>query len=143
MSADRLADLDAIRTLTARYGLAVDTFDLEGVMAVYADDATLDLSALGMPTLEGKDALRAFYDGSLQGMEHQVHVVANHVVDLDGSDAAHGTHYVVANAQTKDGTKMVVHGLHTDTYRRGPSGWQVATRTLTMLTPPVIETPAG
>ncbi len=143
MSAERLADLDAIRTLTARYGLAVDTFDLEGVMAVYADDATLDLTAVGMPVLEGKDALRAFYDGSIQGMEHQVHLVANHILDLDGSDAAHGTHYVLANARTKDGTTIVVHGLHTDTYRRGPSGWQVATRTLTTLSPPVFGAPAG
>jgi ketosteroid isomerase-like protein len=138
-----LADLEAIRTLTARYGLAVDTFDLEGVMAVYADDATLDLSALGMPVLEGKAALREFYDGSIQGMDTQIHLVANHVIALDGPDAAHGTHYVLANANLKDGTKILVHGLHTDTYRKGASGWQVATRTLSMLVPPVIDAPAG
>jgi ketosteroid isomerase-like protein len=143
MSADRLAELEEIRTLTARYGLAVDTFDLEAVLAVYADEATLDLSALGMPLVDGKAALREFYEGSIQGMEHQIHIVTNHVIDLDGDDAAHGTHYVLANAQLKDGTTFLVHGLHTDTYRKGEAGWQVATRTLSMLVPPVIEAPVG
>jgi ketosteroid isomerase-like protein len=143
MAADRLADLDAIRTLTARYGLAVDSFDLEGVMDVYADDATLDLTSLGMPKLEGRAALREFYDGSIQGMEHQIHIVTNHVIELDGGDAAHGTHYVLANAHLKDGTKILVHGLHTDTYTRTDSGWRVATRVLTMLIPPVVDAPGA
>lgn len=143
MSAQHLADLEAIRTLTARYGLAVDTFDLEGVMAVYADDATLDLSALGMGTFEGGEAIRAFYAGSIDGMAHQVHLVANHVLSVDGPDTASGTHYVHASAQLKDGTRIVVYGLHTDTYRKGAGGWQVASRTLSMLVPPVMEPPAA
>jgi SnoaL-like domain len=76
-------------------------------------------------------------------MEHQIHAITNHLIEFDGPDAAHGTHYVLANAHLKDGTKILVHGLHDDTYVRNGSGWQVSTRSLAMLIPPVIEAPAA
>ncbi len=137
------SDLDEIRDLTHRYCTFVDAFDLDGVLAVYADDATLDLQALGMGLFEGREALRGFYQGSIDGMESQVHVAVNHLLGLDGPDSAHGTHYVLAIANLKDGTKINVHGLHTDTYRRTAAGWQIASRTLSMLLPPVVEAPAS
>jgi ketosteroid isomerase-like protein len=139
LAADHVVDVEEIRALTHRYALAVDRFDPDGVMDVYADDAVLDLSALAMPRLEGRDALRAFFEGSLGGMAHQSHVITNHVIVFDGADAAHGTHYVVANAHLKDGQRMLVHGLHEDAYTRTPSGWKIASRTLTMLVPPALE----
>jgi ketosteroid isomerase-like protein len=135
------SDLGEIRDLTHRYCTAVDGFDLAGVLGVYADDAKLDLEALGMGTFEGQDALRGFYRESIDGMASQVHIAANHLLELDGEDSAHGTHYVTAIANLKDGTTINVHGLHTDTYRRTPVGWRIATRTLSMLLPPVVEAP--
>lgn len=136
-------EIDEIRDLTHRYCSRVDGFDLEGVLGVYSDDAVLDLESLGMGRFEGQEALRGFYQGSIDGMESQAHVAANHLIELDGPDAAHGTHYVIAIANLKDGTKIHVHGLHTDTYRRTPSGWKIASRALSMLLPPVVDAPGA
>jgi ketosteroid isomerase-like protein len=137
--ADQLADLEAIRALTHRYGLALDTFDLEGVLAVFAKDAVFDCTAFGLERLDGRESLRRFFEHNEQAMATQMHLFANHIIEFDGPDDAHGTNYLLQDGYTKDGNRIQCLGLNRDRYVRTEDGWSIKARTITPLVPPQLE----
>jgi ketosteroid isomerase-like protein len=137
--ADQLADLEAIRALTHRYGLALDAFDLTGTVAVFTPDAVFDCTAFGRERVEGHDRLRAFYEHNQQVMASQVHVFANHIIVFDGADAAHGTNYLVQDGYTKKGDRVTCLALNRDRYVRTTEGWRIRERTIMPLLPPKVE----
>ena len=141
VSADGLADHRAIRTLTARYGLAVDTFDLEGVMAVYADDATprplraRDAGARGEGGAPG--VLRRLDPGHGE----PVHLVANHVVDLDGPTPPTGPTTSSPTRTSRTARRSSFTAFTRTPIAVGRPGGRSRHGSLSMLVPPVIETP--
>ena len=138
-NADQLAHLEAIRALTHRYGLALDTFDLDGTVAVFAVDAVFDCTAFGLERLEGHDSIRAFFEHNEQAMASQMHLFANHVISFDGPRAAHGTNYLLQDGQTKTGDRITCLGLNRDRYVLTDEGWRIQARTITPLVPPQLE----
>jgi prepilin-type processing-associated H-X9-DG protein len=133
------AELEAIRALTHRYGLALDTFDLDGTVAAFAEDAVFDCTAFGLERLEGHAALRAFFDHNQAAMANQMHLFANHIIELDGPEDAHGTNYLFQDGHTKSGERIQCLGLNRDRYVRTSDGWVISERTITPLVPPQLE----
>ena len=138
-NADQLAHLEAIRALTHRYGLALDTFDLDGTVAVFAVDAVFDCTAFGLERLEGHESIRAFFAHNEQAMASQMHLFANHVIEFDGPRAAHGTNYLLQDGHTKTGDRITCLGLNRDRYVLTDEGWRIQERTITPLVPPQLE----
>ena len=138
-TADQLAQLEAIRGLTHRYGLALDTFDLDGTVAVFAADAVFDCTAFGLERLEGHDSIRAFFEHNEQAMASQMHLFANHVIAFDGPRAAHGTNYLLQDGRTKTGDRITCLGLNRDRYVLTDEGWRIQERTISPLVPPQLE----
>jgi ketosteroid isomerase-like protein len=136
---EHLADVEAIRALTHRYGLALDAFDLDGILAVFAPDGVFDCTAFGLERMEGRASLRQFFDHNEQAMANQMHVFANHIIEIDGSDEAHGTNYLLQDGYTKEGARIQCLGLNRDRYVRTPDGWLIKERTITPLVPPQLE----
>lgn len=58
-----MADAQQIRQLYDRYPEMVTKGDLEGILALYADDASIE-DPIGSELRVGKDAIRAFYESS-------------------------------------------------------------------------------
>ena len=139
MQASHVSDAEAIKALTHRYGLAVDTFDLDGIIAVFAADGVFDCTAFGLERLLGHDGIRRFFDHNQQAMASQIHLFANHIIEIDGPDEAHGTNYLLQDGYTKDGARIQCLGLNRDRYVRTDAGWLIKERTITPLVPPQLE----
>src|SRR5262245_26161660 len=84
---DRMESLAQIRQLPYRYALAVDSLDLESLVALFVPDVRVVRDA------SGRDALKAWFAEQLSGPRTSVHFVGNHVIDFDGPDEAQGIVY--------------------------------------------------
>jgi ketosteroid isomerase-like protein len=131
----RIADLEEIRALTHRYGLALDTFDLEGIVASFTPDGTFDCSAFDLDVYEGEDSIRTFFAHNQQVMANQIHMFCNHIIEFDGVDEAHGTNYLEQDGYTHDGARIRCLGINRDRYVRTEDGWRIAHRAITPLVP--------
>ena len=78
---------DKIRRLSERYALAVDGKDLDGIAALFVEE--VDNGRYG----PGREGVKNFYDRALRNFHCSMHLVANHVIDFDDDDHAHGVVY--------------------------------------------------
>ena len=134
--AEQVVQVEAIRALTHRYGLALDAFDIDGTVAAFTPDVVFDCGAFGLERLEGRESLRRFFEHNEQAMANQIHLFANHIIELDGPDDAHGTNYLIQDGYTKEGGRIQCLGLNRDRYVRTPEGWLITERVITPLVPP-------
>jgi uncharacterized protein (TIGR02246 family) len=113
---ERLVAHDEIRMLAARYALAVDSRDLDALVALFVPDVQVGSHA------SGRDALKGFFDRSLHEVGVTVLQVAGHVIDLDDDHHAHGTVYCRAGVQ--EGDRWVEQAIaYLDTYERRDGRW--------------------
>jgi ketosteroid isomerase-like protein len=131
----RVADLEEIRALTHRYGLALDTFDLEGIVASFTPDGTFDCSAFELDVYTGAESIRAFFAHNQQVMANQIHMFSNHIIEFDSADEAHGTNYLEQDGYTHDGARIQCLGVNRDRYVRTEDGWRIAHRAISPLVP--------
>ena len=131
----RVADLEEIRALTHRYGLALDTFDLDGIVAVFTPDGVFDCSGFGLEVYDGEESIRTFFAHNQGVMANQIHMFSNHIIDFDGADEAHGTNYLEQDGYTHEGARIQCLGLNRDTYVRTDDGWRIKRREITPLVP--------
>jgi 3-phenylpropionate/cinnamic acid dioxygenase small subunit len=120
-----LEDRLDVSEVLARYGHVVDRGELHRLGAVFTADVVYDMSAVGLPVMQGIDALR---DGALRlGAQNPV---AHHVTDILVS-AGEGDE---VNVESK-GLMLTVEGAvrsvtHHDIVRRTVDGWRIARRTI-------------
>jgi hypothetical protein len=123
---DALAALlarDRIRDLALRYALAVDGKDLDALATLFVDD--VDNGRYG----RGPQGVKAFYDRSLRNFHCSMHLVANHVIDFDDDDHAHGTVYCRAQHHVLEPEHWFDVALaYFDTYERVWDGWRFRRR---------------
>ena len=119
--AQRLERIEAqleIGQLPARYALAVDSRNLDDLVALFAVD--VDCGRWG----KGRDALKAFYGSKnvLTGFYRCVHLICGQTIDLVGADSATGTVY--CRAGHEDGDNWVEMAIcYFDTYVRSEGRW--------------------
>jgi ketosteroid isomerase-like protein len=135
---DQLADLEEIKAVTHRYGIALDKFDIDGVLSEFLPDAVFDATAFGLSRMEGHNELRDFFQHNTDAMASQMHMFANHVIEFDGPDTAHGTNYLLEDGVANNGARITCLGRNEDHYVRTEDGWRIATRVITPLVPPQI-----
>ena len=108
----------AIQQLPARYALAVDSRNLDDLVALFAVD--VDCGRWG----QGREALKAFYGSKnvLSGFYRCVHLVCGQTIDLVDADHATGTVY--CRAGHEDGDNWVEMAIcYFDTYVRSEDRW--------------------
>jgi hypothetical protein len=137
--AEDLVELEAIRALTYRYGLALDTFDLDAIVAIWIPEGVFDCSAFGLERLEGHESIRAFFDHNQGVMADQMHMFSNHIIEFDSATEAHGTNYLYQDGHTHDGARICCLGLNHDQYVKTGSGWRIKERTISPLVTPQLE----
>jgi hypothetical protein len=122
----RLVALEAIRDLARRYALAADSKDLDAMAALFVPD--VDNGRYG----PGRDGVKAFYAQSLRKFHCSIHLVANHVVDLDGSDTATGVVYCDARHHVLDAEEHWFDEAlaYFDSYERVDGEWHFRRRRL-------------
>jgi hypothetical protein len=139
LSPDRVADLEDIRALSARYARGLDKFVMDELLEPFADDAVFDASPMGLSSYKGVDALRDFFGHNSEVMADQMHLFSNFVIDFDGPDEAHGTNYLLQDGHNQEGATVKCFCLNEDTYRRVSGEWRIASRRISPLMPPQLE----
>jgi hypothetical protein len=115
---ERLESLAEIRQLPPRYGLAVDSRDLDALVDLFVPDVRVGRDQHGRP------ALKEWFVESLSRMRASVHFVGNHVVDFDSPDLAHGVVYCRDELERPDRGEWEIGMLqYRDTYRRVAGEW--------------------
>jgi ketosteroid isomerase-like protein len=128
-------DMEGIRRLTHDYAWFVDTFDIEGLMLQFTEDAVFDATPVGLVRLDGAGSIRAFFEDEFLQMSHQMHSISNHRIDLAG-DSATGIIYFAAQGVAHEGGGVSASGYYEDRYERTPTGWRIRERRAHALVPP-------
>jgi hypothetical protein len=135
-STEQLADELAIRNLVGRLAQLADSApadDMGEYASLFTDDAHWEMpgSAFDGVTaiVEGAKSRRA--SGTQGPGTHTRHVITNHSVSVDGSDATGRAYFMlVATTDTSPQVRMI--GQYDDRYRRTSSGWKLARRDISL-----------
>ena len=117
---DRLLAYEEIRGLAARYALALDSRDLDTLVALFVDDVHAGRAV-------GRAALRAQFDVSLRDVGRTFLLVGTHVIDL--VDADHATGSVYCKGEIQAGDRWIHQAiLYDDRYERRAGAWRFVGR---------------
>lgn len=114
---DRMESLAAIRQLPMRYAVAVDSRNMDDLVALFVPDVRVGRDQTG------RAALRAWFVDTLSKPKMSVHLVANHVIDFDDADHARGIVYCRDELSRPDGTWDYGMLQYWDTYVRVDGDW--------------------
>ena len=90
----RLEDIDAIKTLRAKFCYAMDTVNWEEVASMFTEDAVAEMGTYGR--CEGRDEIAKFARETLPAsLSFVLHMLHNPVIEVDG-DKATGEWYFEA-----------------------------------------------
>ena len=139
MNTSEIPDRLEIRALVDRYARAADQVDGPGAATLFIPEGVLRIFERGItePVREriGREAIATAFAG-LSRYDVTVHVVANHLVEIDG-DAASGETYCLAHHVRTVGEGAQAHLSdymmairYLDTFARTAEGWRIAQRHL-------------
>ena len=118
---ERLEGHEAIRQLVARYAVAIDSRDLDALVALFVPDVQVGSRA------SGREALRASFDSSLRTIGVSILNVGTQVIDLVDADRATGVVY--CKGEIQDGGRWIHQAiLYEDVYRRIADRWYFVRR---------------
>ena len=120
---------DAIADLVHRYADAVVRRDPEQWGSTWAPDAVWDLGR--GRRMEGRDAIREFWNAAMDGFQAVVQNVVNGAAELD-EEAGTGTGrwYIMENFKRADGTPGILLAHYDDVYTRVDGEWLFTSRDL-------------
>ncbi|HZO08180.1 MAG TPA: nuclear transport factor 2 family protein [Myxococcota bacterium] len=119
----RLLARDEIRELAHRYAVAVDSRDLDALVALFAPDVRVGRDA------SGREALRRDFERQLGAIGVSILFVGNHVIDFDAADEARASGIVYCSAQIQDGERWIRQAIrYDDSYVRRDGAWLFARR---------------
>jgi hypothetical protein len=119
----RIESIAEIRQLPARYALALDSRDLDALVALFVPDVRVSRDG------RGRAALRDWFASAMSKVGVTVHVVANHIIDLESADVARGIVYCRDEVELPDRGEWQVGMLqYHDDYRRVDGTWCIERR---------------
>ena len=123
----RLEDLEAIRTLKARYCAACDdAYDAEAIASLFTENGVWD----GEPTfdrLEGREAIRDYFSGVAARMPVARHQVMNPDIEVapDGM-TAEGRWLLFQPCTSAERGDLWLAATYHDDYRKVDGAWRIA-----------------
>ena len=130
----RLADIEDIKQLKARYALACDDdYNPDKLAPLFAENAIWNGGILGYA--EGREAIHAFFSASSTLVPFAVHQISTPLIEIDG-DTATGQWYLW-QPMVFQGTALWLSALYEDEYVRQDGKWlyQNLKLNIRMLTP--------
>lgn len=133
VSVDDLVDIASLRRVVDEYALAVDGRDAAAFADLFTDDGVLAVYEAGEddPSIEyvGRERLLEVVQ-LIAAFDATMHVMANHVVDVEGDEAFGRVYALCHHLQEQDGkgedTLMLLH--YRDRYVRIDGRWRIARR---------------
>ncbi|BBZ36169.1 nuclear transport factor 2 family protein [Mycolicibacterium confluentis] len=127
-----LLEIEAIKSLKARYCRLLDTKEWQSWRALFTDDFVSDTSKAGGKVIHGADEFVAFTRRSLRAQPtvHQVHAPE---IELTSATTARGVWALEDVVRFGPGVNLRGYGHYTETYEKSGDTWQIKTSTLTRL----------
>ena len=120
---DRMESLAAIRQLPHRYGVAIDSRNMDMMVDLFVPDVRVGKDEVG------RDALKRWFTKTMSGPKASCHFIGNHVVDFDDADRAHGVVYCRDELEQPGLGRWDVGTIqYWDTYARVDGEWCFARR---------------
>ena len=115
---DRMESLADIRQLPYRYGLSLDSRDMDALVSLFVPDVRVGRDETG------RDALKRWFTNVASQFRSSVHFIGNHIVDFDDADHAHGIVYCRDELERPASGEWEVGILqYWDTYVRVDGEW--------------------
>ncbi len=138
-SSERLAAIESVKQLKARYFRTLDTKDWSGFRAVFADDA--DIGPIDSGLASSKTGIRKpdeFVDQVKARLAQVVSVHHGHMpeIELVSETEARGVWAMADLLVFPDGAEVAQlrgYGHYHETYVRGEDGWKITSMRLTRL----------
>jgi len=129
----------ALEDLLVAYAHAVDSmYDLDGICAVFLEDAVFDLSAIDFPKLKGHQEIRGFFRNVFEAMSSHAHYLSNFAITAYEGDTASVRAYIVGKGKYKAGGEITVYGRYYFDVVRTAHGWKAARYSIDYLIPPEV-----
>jgi len=122
---DTVADIEAIKTLKARYCYFCDShYDPEGIASLFTDDGVWDGGG-DFGRYQGREAIRDFFrDTAPKMFAFAMHLVMNPVIEVNGSSAV-GKWYLFGPFTFAEGSRPGwVAGRYEDEYVKIKGEWK-------------------
>ncbi len=117
----RLVAYQEIQQLASHYAVAIDSRDLDALVALFVDDVRVGRDG------RGRDELKRFFEVSLRAVGVTILNVGTHAIDLLDADHAHG--WVYCKGEIEDGARWIHQAiLYEDAYERRQGQWYFARR---------------
>ena len=128
----RLADIEAIRELAARYAATVDRRDYDGFAACFTEGA--EWTGPSGRRL-GRAQIVARTRAAVDHLRCTQHLVSNFEIALDGDRAAMTSYFQATHvgARRRDGELYVIGGRYEDVLVRLGEGWRLERRIIVPL----------
>lgn len=127
----------ALERLMVEYCCRLDALDgPERLLALFTPDAVADMSAIGLPLMEGHDGLGAFFSGVSEGLSHSFHLIGNFRPESWDGRLAVMTAYVQGMGRQHDGTVVTMQVRYRMECEETDAGWQCRHYTVTPMMPP-------
>ena len=130
----RLAEIEAIKTLKARYCRLLDAKQWDAWRELFTDDFVSDTSQCGGQVVSGADEFIAFLRRTLgkpsQVTVHQVHAPE---IEITGPSSARGVWALNDIVHLAPGVNLNGYGHYHETYVKAGGQWRIATSTLTRI----------
>lgn len=126
-----LADREAIRDLMYRYGRAVDSVNLEGVLATFDNPSNLVVQSGSGPQQrhDGRKAVEDFYKARAEYNKTNRlirHRYKNPLIELEGDTATASVYW--DEIREENNTLIQAGGTYFDKLRRTKDGWKFSER---------------
>jgi hypothetical protein len=122
---EKLRDIEALKTLKARYCHLVDAGRWDELAELWTEDATCDYGFFGR--YAGRDEImNTFFRGLVaSAASFNAHMVHNPLIEIEG-DSARGTWYLTAQTTIQPANQAVwVMGLYRDEFKRIDGSWKI------------------
>ena len=118
-----MESLASIRQLPHRYGVAIDSRDMDMMVDLFVADVRVGQNETG------REALHRWYTKTMSGPKASCHFIGNHVVDFDDADHAHGIVYCHDELERPESGAWELGKLqYWDDYARVDGEWCFARR---------------
>ena len=120
-----LAERLELHELPGRYGDAIDDRNWDGLSLIFTEDATFDLTDLGIPMLSGLERIKQFMDTEAQ--HPRTHMMTNIYVD----ETPEGVKMYFRIVALRGGGLVGTASYYDDVVKT-PNGWRVKDRVVTL-----------
>lgn len=126
----------AIQDVMAEYAYAVDALsDIDNLLNLFTDDAQVDMTAIGLPMMYGRDEIKKFFDTVFETMSHHFHFMSNYRPESWDGTVGAMTSYVIGMGRANDGNTVTVQVKYRMECLEQDGTWKCRHYTITPMMP--------